>query len=158
MIVGATMQRIPSASTLGAWSRSASSMTRVLTHGAYSRATPATDGSVPNSSISLSAGPFNAAPAMIGDTAMTSSRRAREGGQHPRDGKERSDRDDRVGRADHDPIRLVQCLENLGGGSCRLGTGEADGADGHVVVQPDEVVLEGDLCAGRPEIGGAPSV
>ena len=39
-------------------------------------------------------------------------------------------------------------------GRAARGTGEADGVDGHVVVQPHEVVLEGDLCAGRPEIGG----
>ena len=39
-------------------------------------------------------------------------------------------------------------------GSGRLGAGEADGAHRHVVAQPDEVVLEGHLGAGRSQLGG----
>ena len=50
---------------------------------AYRRATPTTVGSCPSSASSRSAGPFNAAPAMMGDTATTSRRRATSSSARP---------------------------------------------------------------------------
>ena len=71
---------------------------------AYRRATPTTDGSVPSSAISRSAGPFSAAPATIGETATTSLASAPRASRMPGHGEDRADGDDRVRRADHDPL------------------------------------------------------
>ena len=77
MIVGATTQRMPSASTAAARSASASSITSVrhersVEPGDADHARPRGRARA----SSRSAGPFSAAPAMIGDTATTSARRA----------------------------------------------------------------------------------
>ena len=108
MTVGVTTQRTPSASTAAAWAASASSTTSVPTHGAYSRATPTTEGSVPSSAMSRSAGPLSAAPATMGDTATTRSRRATERLAHARDGQERADGDDGVRRAHDDGVGVAR--------------------------------------------------
>ena len=101
MIVGATTQRRPSASTAPASAASASSTTRVAASSAYRRATPTTDDSWPSSVSRRSAGPLSAAPATMGDTATTSSRRATTACADARDGQHGPDRDDRVRRRDH---------------------------------------------------------
>ena len=76
MTVGATMQLTPAASTSPARSASAWSITSVPTQSLTKRATPGADACPPSSTRSRSAGPFKAAPATIGDTATTESRRA----------------------------------------------------------------------------------
>jgi len=76
MIVSVTTHRTPQSSTWPARAASCSSITRVPQIGAYIRATPTTDASRPSSPIILSAGPFRAAPATMGDTATTDPRRA----------------------------------------------------------------------------------
>src|SRR5271156_5314835 len=83
MTVGVTTHRTPSASMAAAWEASTTSTTSVPTHGAYSRATPTTEGSVPSSAMSRSAGPLSAAPAPMGDTPTTRSRRATRASRTP---------------------------------------------------------------------------
>ena len=39
-----------------------------------------------------------------------------------------------------------------GAGAGLLGSFEAHGSHGHVVVEPDEIVLEGHLCPSRPQL------
>ena len=147
MTVGATTQRTPSASTAAACAASASSMTSVPTHDAYSRATPTTEASVPSSRSIRSAGPFRAAPATIGETATTSGRRLRRRVLHARHREHRPDGDHRVGGTDHDRSRVLERVQHARRGTGGRGALEAHASHGHVVREPDEVVLEADLRA-----------
>jgi hypothetical protein len=75
MIVSVTIQRIPSFSISGRNAASTESITKVPHIGAYMRATPRALDSCPSSRNIRSAGPFNAAPPMMGEIATTDSRR-----------------------------------------------------------------------------------
>ena len=126
-------------------------MTSVPTQGAYSRATPTTDGSVPSSGISRSAGPFSAAPATMGETATTRARRAGSASRTP--GTASSGPMETTGFDGHTTIvsasseRLHDPRRRAG----RRGALEAHAAHRHVVAQADEVVLEADLGPGRAQ-------
>ena len=127
-------------------SASASSMTRVPTHGAYHRATPTTDDSKPSSRSSRSAGPLRAAPATIGETPTTRSRRAAQPrrGRRARPGAGRSRPPGWTGRPRR-RRRASMASSTPGAGPGRLGPVEADAGHGHVVVEAHEVLLEADL-------------
>ncbi len=73
---------------------------------------------------------------------------------HSRHGQDRTDRHDRVGRADDDHLGGVDGPEHAGRRPGLIGAVEADIGDGHVVAEPDEVLLEADLGpVGQPEVG-----
>ena len=78
------------------------------------------------------------------------------GGQrvvHPGHGQQRTDRDERVRRADHHQVGGGDGLEHTGGRPGRVGSLEPDGPHRHRVAESDEVVLEGHLVA----VAGGPA-
>ena len=98
--------------------------------------------------------PSSAAPATIGETPTIRSRRSSNRSATPGTASSGPDRDDRVRRADHDRLGLVDRLEHAGARASVRRPGERDAGDLHVVAAVDEVLLEGDLLAVGQRSGG----
>ena len=106
-------------------------------------------GSWPSEPSIAAAGPRSAAPATIG---LTATRRSRARGERVADaghGQDRLDRDQRVGRGDHDGLGAGDRLEHAGRRPGRLGALEAQPEHGVGVAAADVVRLEVELAVGR---------
>ena len=94
-----------------------------------------------------SAGPFSAAPATIGETATTSSRRPATASRTPRHGEDRADRHDRVRRArSRSSSRVAERVEHARSrAGARSTPSKRTPLHGDAVLAADEVLLEPDL-------------
>ena len=122
---------------------------------------PTTEASWPSSRSSRSAGPLSAAPAMIGDTATPSARRAIDRVPHARarparDRSTRSGSTARSPRGAASPMRLEHARRRARAASA---PSKRTAVDRHVVVALHEVLLEADLpLAGHRDPGLQPVV
>ena len=101
--------------------------------------------SKPSSVSSRSAGPFNAAPAMMGDTATTLSRRAFNASEIP--GTATMGPIDTIGLEGHTTTRSASAMASRtpGAGDDRVGPGESHRGHRNTVAGGHEVLLEVDL-------------
>ena len=87
----------------------------------------------------------------MGETATTRALRATSALADAGDRQQRPDGDDRVRRAHHDRVRVLERLHDPRRRTGRSGALEADPAHRDVVAQAHEVVLKADLGPGRPQ-------
>ncbi len=119
---------------------------------------PARETSWPSSASILAAGPLIACPPTIGVTATRAAPYSTcrgFAGAHARHGQDRSDADERIGRADDDAAQAVELRERAMR-PCFVGASKADGRDYRLAAQSHEPVLEGEIARRRSPPSCAP--